>query len=200
MRGREAAGDVAEAEGFLEDEVGRQVLVDLRRFGLHRLDRVDEHRQRRVLHVDQPGRVLGRVAIDSGDGRDGLAGVAHLVHRQGVRHHGLGAERGQRVRQLLGVVAGDHREHARQRPGPARVDADDACVGLRAPQHGRVRHAGKPDVVGVGRPPGQQTRVLEALHVLADPGARCRGHDVLLQRAAGTAWRSAASWTASTMP
>ena len=201
----EAAGDVAEGHGLLEDEVARQVVVHLRGVGLHRLHRVGQHRQRCIVHVDQGGRVLGGVAIDRGDRRHRLARVPDLLDRQRVLHHRLGAEGGQGIGQLLGILAGDHREDAGQRASPARVDADDARMGVRAAEHRRVCHARQPHVVGVGGAPHQQARIFQSRDVLADPGALGRGHGLLLQRAAAagvpaTAPRSAASWTASTMP
>jgi len=198
---REVGGDVAERERLLEGEIARQRIVELDRARLHRLERIGDHRQGLVLDVDQRHRVLGGVAVDGGHRRHRLPDEPDLVHRQAVLYDRLGAEGGQRVRHLFRVLAGGHGKHAGQRAGPARVDARDARVGMRAPEDGGVEHAGKLHIVGVGGAAGEELRVLEARDVLADPAALRRGHGDLLQRAAGAlAWLEAARPTASTMP
>jgi len=69
---------------------------------------------------------------------------------------------------------------AGQGAGVARVDPRDTGVGVGAPEHGGVEHAGKLHVVRVGGAPGEELRVLEARDVLADPAALYGRHVRLL--------------------
>ena len=98
MRGAgEVALDVAVRERLLVDDVGAEVLVQQRRPGRGRRDRVHERLEQLVVDLDELERVLGQVArLGDGD-RDRLAGVADLVDRDRVLDDLLGAEARQRV-------------------------------------------------------------------------------------------------------
>src|SRR5262249_34424235 len=68
----------------------------------------------------------------------------------------------------LPVRAGEHREHARRRLGPARVDRADACMGMRRAQHVAECHAWQDDVADIAAAALKQTRVLEPGDALAN--------------------------------
>ncbi len=208
----EVALDVAEVEAALVGQVRPERLVHQRGTVGEGVHRVDEHRQRRVLHVDERQRVLGEVAAVGDDDRDALPDVADLVQRQAApRVLGrVGPEVGHRVAQLRGPGAGDHGVHPGRGLGRRRVDRRDRGVGVRAAQHGGVQHARDGEVADVAAATAQQLRVLDAPDGLADPlpvglvradgwrltggAAVDGGHD-----AASPRIRPAAAQTASTM-
>ena len=61
--------------------LGTQVIVQDRRAGLHRLDRVDDVRQHLVFDLDQFQRLLGDRLAGRGDGRDRMAFPIDLLAR-----------------------------------------------------------------------------------------------------------------------
>jgi hypothetical protein len=157
--------------------VGLAVLVvaDDLGVGVEGLLRVDDHRQRLVLDVDQVERVTRRVAILGDDERDLLAVEAHLVggeHRLGVvrqRGHPGEAERLERR-------AGDDGVHLRVRLGLGGVDRHDPRVRVRAAQDRAVEHAGQLDVVDVVAVAADEAHVLLAEHAPEpDRVAGCAG-------------------------
>ena len=82
----------------------------------------------------------------------------------------------------LGVAVMNHRLDARQFLGFRGIDADDLRVRVRAAQHARVEHAGKLDVAGVLRLPGDALVGVDARNSFADNGKffLCLCHDDLL--------------------
>ena len=157
---------------------------------------VDHGRQRLVLDLDQLERVLGDVAALGGDDRDRLADVAHAVQRDAALLDRRVGEAGQGSGDLGDVGAGHDQGHARQRLGPADIDRLDAGMGVRAAQRGRVQHVRQRDVVDVAALAGQQARVLDPLHALADPAeVAARFLALPARRDAGWRGHSAASRT-----
>ena len=177
VRGGEVALDVAEAEGALQRDVVRPALGMKHRVAARRdgVLGVDHRGQQLVLHVDEVDGVLGDVAALRHHRGHGLAHVADPIRGDAVLGDRRVGEAGQRSGLLGGLGAGHHQHHARQRFGPAGVDALDARVRVRASQHRGVGHVGKDHVVDVLAAPGQQPRVLDALHALADPAVAAPG-------------------------
>ena len=186
---------VAGLELDVREVVVAEVLVQHRRVRCQCRLRIEHHRQRLVLDVDQLGRVLGEVAGGRDHGRDRLADVAHAVDRQhapdaGLRLRPRGDRRRER-RQVEQILAGDDERDALHGTRPRGVDRDDAGVRVRAAQEGDVEGSRRLDVVEVGRAAGEEARVLDAHDAGADVAA---GHP------ASTRSAPAAICTASTIP
>ena len=164
----EGGVDVATRHHPVERLVARDLLMQLRGARLRRGLRVGHRRQRLVIDLDQLERVLGGVSVLGHDHRDDVADVAHHVLGDAViggdlqvrvgEQPGAGGRLDRAVRVGVGVD-GDHPGRRRRR---ARVDRPDPGVGVRAPEHGGVHHAGQRQVVGVGRRAGDEPRVLPA--------------------------------------
>ena len=116
-------------------------LGDRRGARLHRRDRVDRRREHLVLDLDQVERLLGDRQLVGGDRRHRLAREDDAIDRQ----HRVGPG-GRLVLQLRDVRRDQDRPHAGQRPGPARVDLEDAGVGVGAAQELRVEQAARLEV------------------------------------------------------
>ena len=76
--------DVAVVVDAVPDHVAADLLVEDRRVGSDRGERVDDRRQRLVLDLDELGGVTRRVAGIGEHDRDRVALVADLVDRQAV--------------------------------------------------------------------------------------------------------------------
>jgi hypothetical protein len=50
---------------------------------------------------------------------------------------------------LLDLVSGQHRQHSRLLPGSRSIDPTEVGVGVRAAEHGHVRHAAELHVTGI---------------------------------------------------
>ena len=139
-----------------------------RRALLQRGQRVHHHRERVV--VDQHG--LGRVhrlhpGLRHHDG-DRLAHEAHGVGRQDGTREGLGGAALGVVRREVQVGSGVDAHDARHAGGIARVDAGDPRVGdRRADEHGVEPALGR-EVLRVLRLSGQEPRVLDPAHRVAE--------------------------------
>ena len=164
--------------GFHVAELERHVLVDVGPVAVlvdpdlgMRQRVLDGHQggQRLVLDLDQLARPLRGLFIDRGDGGQGVAHHPDLVHAERflVLRHGKDSELDARQ-----VRAGDHRIDARQRAGAARVDAGDACVGMRAPQQLAERHPRQHEVVGILRLARDLRPRIDLGQRLADDGER----------------------------
>src|SRR5262249_16466626 len=68
----------------------------------------------------------------------------------------------------LPVRAGEHREHARRRLGPARTDRAGARMGGRRAQPVAEGHARRPDIAGLAGAAPEEARILEPGNALAD--------------------------------
>ncbi len=140
-----------------------EIVPDHRGAGVEGVPGVDDRVEGLVLDVDQLQGVARRVGVLRHHERDLLPLEAHLVRGQ----HGLRVlrQRGHpgQVQPRQGL-AGDDRPDLRMRLSRARVDGDDAGVGMRAAQDGAVQHAGQPHVVGVVAAPPDEARVLLAVH------------------------------------
>ena len=173
--GGEAALDVAEAQLLvvvdvvIDELVGRIDLVDHRRAGPQRLLDVEHRRQDVVVDADRRQR-LERLAVAVGDdGDDRLALVADLV--DGERRLVVLAEvdeAEERVEVHRHVGAANDAPDARMPLGLARVDAPDARVRMRAPQHLEMQHPLELVVVEEGRGRGDMAEHVLPLRRLAD--------------------------------
>jgi hypothetical protein len=189
----------------------RRVAVLLGRVGRHvaRYVVVDEHlpvtrggnshhgRQGLVADRDEPGGVLGDVAVGRHDHDDRLADVVDLVLGQGVRRTPVRQRRvrDQQWERLAGtpveVVIGVDRDQAIDVEGGTHVDVGDAGMGVRAPYE-RGGEGVLPEVVEVAATPGQQSGVLDPGDPLTEELGRHAG-------AAASRLSSAARSTAATM-
>ena len=173
-------GVPAEVEGVLDDEIGvgeygldiagvdrlavGQVVaeagVDRRRCRIEREGLVDDGRQLLPFDGDALGCIFGQCPGLRHDHDDGLAGPAGAVDRHGMLRRRLHAGKaGERADPGPGAAlgqlgAGHHQRHARLLPGLGGVDAEDACVRVRAAHEGGMQHARQDDVVGVAAAPG----------------------------------------------
>jgi len=68
-------------------DIGAQTLVQDRRARLDRCRRIDESRQRLIVHLDEIDRVLGEIAVARHDDSDRLADIAHAFDRDGPALH-----------------------------------------------------------------------------------------------------------------
>src|SRR3989441_11716365 len=67
-----------------------------------------------------------------------------------------------------GVLAGQHRDHARYLHGAGAVDAPEACVGVRRAHHARVGLARQVEVVAVATLAGDEAQVFPSPNRLAE--------------------------------
>ena len=82
MRGvREGAFGIAVAEGAVAGEIAAQAVVQHRRVGVERGNRIGDRRQRFVIDLDQIERVFGLIAAGRDDDGHRLADVAHAIDR-----------------------------------------------------------------------------------------------------------------------
>jgi hypothetical protein len=149
VRAVEGDVDVAELERHVLVHVRAvAVLVDPHLGTRQRVEDRHERRQRLVVDVDQPARLLGGLLVDRGDGGDRVADHADLLRAERLFVLGHRQDPELHARQVGG---GDDREHAGQRARPRGVDRPDARVGVGAAQKLRVRHARQEEIVGVLR-------------------------------------------------
>ena len=125
------------------DALGPEMVVQDRRTGLHRLDRVDDMRQHLVLDLDQLERALGDGLAGRGHGGNGMAVIEHLLARHDVARQ-VASRRPRR--QFREIVPRDHRLHARQGLRLRRVDRLQDRVRVRAPEDLAEQHAGQNQV------------------------------------------------------
>ena len=170
--------DVAEREGIAGTQLG---LLHERRRGIERGGEGDHRGQRLVLHADQAGRLLGGVERVGGDGRDRLAVVLRLAHREDRSILELGPE----ARHRLGQVG---RGHDQTHPGHARrgsrIDAHDAPPRAVERHQLGVEHVRQADVRHV---------LLQPRDPLLPPDARRGGADLLVHRSSTPAVTRTAS-------
>ncbi len=157
----------------VHDDVVRRVLVELRRARLDRLPRVDDRRQLVEVDLDRLQGVIGLVDAFRDDDRDRIADLMHLAQREQPRRGDVvvdpGGLPGAGKRIHLGeILTGEHADDARHGLRAAGVDAADPGVGHRRAQHGRIGHAGQPDIVEEVPAAGHQFRVF------APPDRLCR--------------------------
>ncbi len=128
---------IAVHDADILDDVAILRVVELRRVGLQRRDRVGDRRQRLVLDVDRlrrQTRLLGIV------GRDECHGLADVPHHAGREHRLVGAHEAELLpgRQIVGR---DHRTDSRHAARGRDVDSHDSRVRVRAAERCAVQHA-----------------------------------------------------------
>jgi len=142
------------------------VLAQHRRIRGHRLERVDEDRQRLVLDLDELDRVGRDVALLGDDEGDLLVLEQHLLlgehrlHVAGERRH---------VVQIEGfeIRRGEHRDDAGQRLGLGGVDLPDAGVAVGRAHEVAVQQAERLHVVHVVALALDEADILDALALAA---------------------------------
>ena len=192
-------GLLAVADLRPEQEILRHVGPELDDAVIHGARRVDGEGQWRIVHRDRLGGVARLLACFRDDEGDRIADIAHPVVCQRVlrridqrRAVGLG-QRGKEGRRagkgadavIRQILAGQHRQHAGHRCGAARIDRPDVRMGVRRAQHMADRGAGCGIVVVELALAGEQPRILDPPHRLADTVLRhdrCLPDIVLLLR------------------
>ena len=189
--------DVAPVEDTRPHDVRAGVVVE-HDLVLQRLLRVDQHRQRVVLDLDQLGRVARELASRRADRRDRLAHVAHAPDRQRVVLDvpaRLDGHLEERVRVDRDLVAGDRPVDAFELERLRDVDRDDLRVRVGRADEVDVAHPVPAHVVEEGALALDEAPVLLAWDRLPD--------EALLERLAGLGDRRhafpPAATTASTM-
>jgi hypothetical protein len=164
-------GVAAEGQGALQSDVVRPTLGVKHRVsaGGQRILGVDHGGQQLILDLNQVERILSDVTALGHHCGHRLADMSHLLVGDAVLGRGRAREAGQRARLRGSLGPGHHEQHAGQRPGLAYVNADDSRVGVRAAQHGGVGHIRHRHIVDIFAAPREQPRILDPLHILADP-------------------------------
>ena len=142
----------------------------------------DNGRFHRAIHENQPGGILGDIAIVGDNENNRLADVANLIARQtlhfrhrppsGIKHHDLGLDG-------IQILRGEHGAHAGDSTGRLDIDAADLPARHLRAHEGRLQHAGQGDVIDKAAMPGEQALVFLAGQALADKtggGGRGGGH------------------------
>ena len=129
--------------------------------------------QRLVVDGDEFGGVLGLVAALGRQRRD-LGSPTYSTFSVASRWHSVKALAGdarvdgQGACEPLDFSAVQGVEHAGRAARRGHVDAPQVGVGLDAPHHGQVDHAGQRDVADEAPAPREQPRVFDAPHARAD--------------------------------
>ena len=161
------------------------VLAEHRRVRRHRLERIDDDRQRLVFDFDQIDGVGRDIAVLGDDEGDFLVLEQHLV--VGEHHLHVAGER-RHVGEVDGLqrFGREHGEDAGHRGGLGRVDLLDAGVGVRRAGEVAVEHAGQLQVVDVVALALDEADVLDALALAA--------HALELRRRVRRRWGSCRSF------
>ena len=140
---------------------------------------VRDRRQHLPIDLDEGGGVLGHITAVGDHDDDGIADDAHLLLRQHVLHADL-LDRGvgyiERQALLAASTSGRSAHvHTACTPGSclrwSRIDRADAGVRMRAAREGCVQRVGGCEIVDELSLPGEQRRVLLALHRRPEPAA-----------------------------
>ena len=131
--------------------------------------RVDQRRERVVVHHHELGGVGGEVPVLGHHGHDGLAREPHDVGGQQRPSHAVG-QHGERVGDEgeAEVGAGEHAQHARLLGGLLGVDVHDPRVRVGRADVRHPRRAVERDVLDVGGGAGQEAGVLDPLDAVAE--------------------------------
>ena len=183
--GERGVGRVLAAHHQRERHIVGRLVPNDRRAGLDRILDIDHRRQRLVVDLDQFGGVL-RLGQSLGDDEgDALAHGAHLV---GGENTALGAKafrpahvfghRGRQPAELIGqhIGAGQNGEHAVGGLGLGGVDALDARMRVRRHDNDGVALQRQVEIVDVTAAAGDEARVFNPRHGLAD--AKFRIHAI----------------------
>ena len=136
---------------------------------------IGRRRQYVVIDGDEGCGVLGDIAIFGHDNRDRLADEGHFAvgerERPALIELGAGI-RGPHHAPLLQhrrqIIEREHRDHARQRPGGAGIDASDQRMRMRAARESGDQNAGRGDVVDEAAFAGQERTVFNAQDARSD--------------------------------
>ena len=163
-RARERSLGLAVAELSPADQVGPDRLVEDRCFRRQGGFRIDHGGQGLVARVDRGQGVFRAVAVVRHHDGDRLAGMANPVGGDAPVLHGLAQADQERRRPGARVLARDHGMHAFEGERPARIDAEQAGMGVGRAQDGGMTGAGRDrQVVDIAAPAREQGRVLDAL-------------------------------------
>ena len=183
-----------------------EILAQHRGVGVHRLERIDHHRQRFIFDHDLVDAVIGGIAVGGDHEGDFLILEQHLAVGQ---HHLHVAGQCRHPGEVDGLqrLGGDHRQHARHLQRLFRVDRFDAGMGVRRADEVAVQHARQLDVVDIIALALREAGVLDALalaaHAFEGSGALFpRGSHVVHSAASLNSTPlilSAAYWIALTM-
>ena len=142
------------------------VLAQQRRVGVHRLERIDQNRQRFVFDLDEIGGVGRDIAVGGDDEGDFLILEQHLA--VGEHHlHVAGQRRHPGEIDALEILGRQHGDDAGHGLGLGRVDLDDARMRMAGAVEIAVQHAGQFDVVDIIAAALGEAHVFDALALAA---------------------------------
>src|SRR5579859_2229462 len=172
--------DIAVALAKLDEQVARLAAMGKRRAGPQRGAAIGDRRQRLVIHLNQGGGILGNGAGTRDHDRDGFAHERDFVLGENkwrdIGRQLIGAKLqrqalgGQKRRQIGGA---EHRMHAGQPAGGARVDTANAGMGVRAAHERGFEHTGKFQIIDKAALAADERAIFEPQHPFADGALRC---------------------------
>jgi hypothetical protein len=121
-----------------------------------------------VFGLDERGGLLGGFPVFGGDGRDGLARVAHLSEGEDGLIAESGAVAGPDAMDRQQVLTGEHGRDSGDAAGRTGVHAEDLSVRVRTPRQGQVERAGKHLVGEISLHPPDFRRAVESENVMPD--------------------------------
>ena len=143
--GGESRLDIAVTDFVFGEEIVLEMKVRGRGVRRQRVTAIGNCRKAAVIHFDQSGGILGRVAVLGDNDGDRFADMAHLVLGQDLPVEdmavGVARQRGDQPGggEMRGEVGmGQYRRHARRRLCRRRVDSVDPGMGERAPDEAGV--------------------------------------------------------------
>ena len=180
--------------GFLENFVGCSLIANFpvpdvvvffiflvgakhRRARLQSLERIDDHRQRLVVHLDRLHTIGRDVSVRGEHRRDFLGLIHHFLYRQ--NHLGVGHERRHPVKIVFGeILTRDHGQHSRYGQGFSGIDFGDLGVSIRASHDVQPDHPRKPNIIDIIPLTADKARILLALYRMTHSAdfRTCFGH------------------------
>ena len=150
----EGAVGISSPPRAFDAEIGAQIRVDQGCAPLDRLLQVHHGGQRLVIDLDHGQGILRARTTGGHHRRHGLSRILRDLSRHGPSALGVHAFPDAREAKLPltllhDLLPGQHRQHSRQLPGSRGIYPTDVGVGVRAAEHGHVRHAAELHVPGI---------------------------------------------------
>ena len=139
---------------FFAQLIGKEILMQQRRVRLHGFFGIEHDRQHLIFDFDQGGGFFGNVGADCGHRSHRMTVVKHLVMGDNVIAQF--AQIGRIFPHFLDLIghfaqigACTNRRHARQFFSGARVDRENAGMGMGAAHKFAIEHVGQVNIVGI---------------------------------------------------
>src|SRR5262245_65858163 len=177
MRAPERAVGIAVEEGTMLDDIAAELLVQYRSIGCDCRFRLDDRRQRSVLHVNQIDRIFRNIAARCHYYSHGFAKVTHAIDGTGIKRDPISQHVGDRLCHGSYIDAGENADNARQLFRSARIDTKDLGMSVRRAQDGGVPEPRQGrEVIDKARLSFEQRGILTPWNALADPLLRVIAH------------------------